>query len=173
MNIDALLEAMPYRPPLTPTRLREIKFVTWNGKPSPTYNGFTSDERLRGWQMVKWLSAQNILMSPDRCDICGSQDRLQRHSENYYNPFRAAVVCGNCHRLIHFRFWRWNQWRKWCHANDPAGIKWFSMLETKQPNIATHLFTKHGQQVLNLKSSPLYKLPPGCDQLLADMEFPP
>ena len=172
-KIEALLNALPYRRPLSPPRLRHVEFVKWGGKASPPYNGFTSDERLHGWQMVKWLIAQKIMEPPGTCDICGARDRAQRHSENYYNPFRTAVVCGPCHRLIHFRFWQWKQWRELCVRNDPAGKKWFSLLEIEQPDIAAHLVRKHGPKVTDLKCSLLFELPSGCEDLLAQMEFPP
>lgn len=171
MNTEAFLAALPYRPPLVPPVVRDIPFVTWSGKPSPVYNGFTSDERLHLWQLVRWLEAQRVLAPPERCDICGSTERPQRHSENYYNPLQAAIVCGSCHRLIHMRFWRWQEWRELCRDNDPDGSKWFSLLEIGQPDVAGYLRAKHGPEVENLKQSPLFTLPVHFRGALSTMEF--
>lgn len=171
LDIEALLQALPHRPPLDPPAIRDIAFVTWSGKPSPRYNGFTSDERLHTWQLVRWLEAQGVLAPLERCDICGSSDRLQRHSENYYNPMQAAIVCGSCHRLIHLRFWRWHEWRDLCWKHDALGSKWFSVLEIKQPDVAGYLREKHGPDTRNLKLSPLFTLPAHVREALSTMEF--
>lgn len=171
MDIEAFLQALPFRPPLNPHVIRDIRFVTWSGKPSPMFNGFTSDERLHLWQLVRWMEAQGVIAAPERCDICGSTERPQRHSENYYNPLEAAVVCNPCHRLIHLRFWRWHEWRELCQRNDPSGHKWFSMLEIKQPDVAGYLREKHGPEVGNLKQSPLFTLPEEVARIFRRMEF--
>ena len=171
--IERLLDALPYRPPMTPAKLHQIEFVTWRGKPSPIYNGFTSDERLHLWQLARWLLAQGIMTPAKQCDICGSREKVQLHSENYYNPFRAAAVCGACHRLIHLRFWRWAQWQELCRANDPAEKAWYSLLRLEQPDIASYMRDKHGPHVSGLMNSPLYQLPEGCAEMLSGMNFPP
>jgi hypothetical protein len=165
-RIEALLNALPLRATLNPQVIRETPFVTWRGKPSPVYNGFTSDERLHLWQLLKWLVAQDAMPELKCCDICGSPDRLQRHSENYYNPCQAAVVCGACHRLIHLRFWRCREWKTLCHANDSTGKAWFSLFSFEQLNIAQYLQLKYGSHVTDLLNSPLYKLPEACAQML-------
>ncbi len=170
-GIEALLDALPFRAPLNPPVIRQIPLVTWSGKPSPIYNGFTSDERLHLWQLVKWLMAQGAMSVLVSCDICGSHDRLQHHSENYYNPFQAAVVCAACHRLIHLRFWRWSEWRELCKACDPKGAKWYSLLTLEQPDIASYIREKHGPQVSDLLNSPLYRLPDSCGGALMGIGF--
>jgi len=171
MSIDKLLAALPYRLPLEPAILRDIPLVTWSGKPSPPYNGFTSVERLHLWQLIRWLEAQVIIAPLEQRDICGSEKRLQRHSENYYNPLQAAIVCGPCHRLIHLRFWRWGEWWALCRRHDPAGDKWYSMLEIQQPDIAGNLRAKHGLEAGNLKKSPIFELPVNVSMAFRAMTF--
>ncbi len=157
MDIDAFLAALPLRACCEPTTIRNLHFVTWRGKASPPYNGFSGVERLHLWQLVRWLEAQGALAMPDRCDICSSGHRVQRHSENYYDPQRAAFLCGSCHRLIHLRYWgRWEEWKAVCKQHDPREERWFSMLQPDQPDIAALLRSRYGHQVANLKrSSPL------------------
>lgn len=171
MDIDAFLAALPYRNVYDAVDVRDIPFVTWHGKPSPPYNGFSGVERLHLWQLVRWLEAQQALPPMEQCDICRSNARLQRHSENYYNPLQAAVVCGACHRIVHLRFWRWREWQELCRRHDPAGGKWFSMLEFVQPDVSSYLRTRIGPEVSNLKRSPIFPLPTVFQDALQRLEF--
>ena len=111
-------------------------------------------------------------MAPsERCDICGSGERPQRHSENYFNPLQVEQICGPSYLLIHLRVWRWHEWQALCRKNDPSDRKWFSMLEIDQPDVAGYLRAKCGPDAGNLKQSPLFTVPDKVARALEMMAF--
>lgn len=171
MNIDALLNALPCHSPLLPRFVQHVKLKTWSGRPSPVYNGFSGEERLHLWQLIVWLEAQQVIGPPVCCEICGSTTRAQRHSENYYNPFQAAIVCNRCHLAIHNRFRCWRAWQSLCAQYDPRGVKWFSLLVDAPQDVAGYLRKKYGSEVGNLKRSPLFTVPEAVRSMLQELQF--
>lgn len=58
----------------------------WRWPPLQTYNGFTSDERIRGWQLIHLLFDAGLQQKQTICSITGSDRGTGCHCENYYEP---------------------------------------------------------------------------------------
>lgn len=67
------------------------------------YNGFSPQERIRGWQVSHWLQAIDYLPRPKQCEVCGGQSGVSYHNENYYTPWLPYSLCKSCHYVIHNR----------------------------------------------------------------------
>lgn len=67
------------------------------------YNGFSPQERIRGWQVSYWLQDVGYLPKPSCCEICGRDTNVSYHNENYYTPWQPYSVCKACHYIIHNR----------------------------------------------------------------------
>ena len=99
------------------------------------YNGWNGQERLAVLPVLDAAIAAGALAPPTRCSIClisGSADwrassAIVFHDENYSPPLDPYPVCKPCHRLIHLRFWRVDEWQGHIarHAREGA---WFEQL---------------------------------------------
>ncbi len=87
---------------------KTISLRKWNWPLTKWYNGFSPQERVRGWQVSHWLLATGQLIDPTQnachCSICGLLKNVSYHNENYYTPWTAKLVCKSCHYLLHTRF---------------------------------------------------------------------
>lgn len=103
------------------------RYPHWRWPALPSYQGFTSEERIRGWQKV-WIARQlNLLPAPTKCSICLCACVGQYHSEDYSRPLEAKPVCRRCHAILHQRFMRPEVWRALRNGQrDREG--WFSDL---------------------------------------------
>lgn len=99
------------------------------------YNGWNGEERLAVLPILDAAVAAGTLAPPTRCSIClmsGSSDwrasdAIVFHDEDYSRPLDAYPVCKPCHRLIHLRFWRVDEWEQLVAQNTREGA-WFRQL---------------------------------------------
>lgn len=127
---------------LAPTNLRP-----WKWPRMPIYNGFTHEERVKGWQCLCWLIDNNLLPKPTRCVISGATDRLQYHCEDYYHPWTAVPLTQPIHLALHRRFTRPAAWQAVVDRYSVSGDEWFASLSLHLVDIAAQLRKVHGNQV--------------------------
>lgn len=165
IDIDAYIDALPsYR--LREPRHAPSRYRTWNTPLLKTYNGFTGLERRRGGQLIRWLQDAGCLVTPTYCQICGSRDRVQWHSENYFSAIRAPALCSSCHRMVHLRPWRWNEWRRLVDSSAITGREWFALAPREGIDIAQHLRNRWGWDAARIDRSPITPLPETIAHLL-------
>jgi hypothetical protein len=123
------------------------------------YNGFSGVERRRGGQLAGWLLAAGCIALPDRCDICRDLGPLALHGENYYDVRRDPTLCRRCHRALHLRAYRWDEWRRIVDASATTGREWFAVAPRRGLDLAQHLRNKFGWHVADIERSPLSPLP--------------
>ena len=104
------------------------------------YNGWHGDERLAVIPVIKAAVEAGTLAPPSRCSIClvdgtpdwRARDAIGFHDEDYANPLNGYPICRPCHRLIHLRFWRVEEWHAHV-ARLARGGQWFELL-SMNPN---------------------------------------
>ena len=109
-----------------------LKRPRWGSRPLKVYNGFSHEQRVRGWQAASLAVKMGLKEPADAkdCEICGASKEttdIVFHSEDYNNVFTSYSVCKKCHVRIHNRF-RYNS--KWLDYIAPFsdGTKWFERL---------------------------------------------
>lgn len=122
----------------------------WRWPDLPIYNGFTHEERVRGWQAANWLMDNGMLARPSVCSISGSREDVQYHSEDYYRPWDAYQVARPIHLALHRRFRRPDEWRRIVDQYAVRGDEWFCSLELAPVDIATQMRASDGAQVADL-----------------------
>ncbi len=125
------------------------------------YNGYTGDERIRAWQFGWWCDAMGIKEKATRCDICGSTQGVQYHSEDYYSIFSAPSVCKGCHYVLHRRFREPRMWYAFVekHMRNRSGpTPWFAYLTAEEIDFASYVRGRFGDGARDLLNSPLYDL---------------
>lgn len=125
-----------------PANLRQ-----WTWHRMPDYNGFSHEERVKGWQYLCWLIDHNMLPKPRKCVISGATDRLQCHLENYYDPWTAVALTQPIHFALHRRFTRPSEWQAIVDRYAVSGEEWFALLAPHPVDIAAQLRKMHGDQV--------------------------
>lgn len=85
----------------------------WNLRKKGLEPRFTNEEYIRqtfGPELTKaeklkryrtWKKARKV--SVECCEICGSNDKLERHHTDYSEPLDVRVLCGSCHRKLHHK----------------------------------------------------------------------
>jgi hypothetical protein len=121
----------------------------WRWRTLPTYNGFTHEERVRGWQLLMFLTDNGLLQRPTVCCISGRRDRLQLHSENYFD-WRAYALNQSIHMALHQRFRRPDRWRAIVEQYAITGEEWFARLTLTPLNVAGQLRAKHGDEIADI-----------------------
>jgi len=81
---------------------------------------------------------------------------------------RDPTICRPCHRLIHLRFYRWNDWRKLVDASAVTGNVWFAMIPPQAVDVAQHLRDRWGWRAADLERSPICPLPDAIVAALPD-----
>ncbi len=134
------------------------------------YNGFTGQERINGWRLVKFLIAQKIVESPRAsasklidlknssqnpagkpCEICGTTHETNYHNENYYEPWKPYILCKQCHFALHNRLkGKWNEWQELINKNTKTGDEWFMKLSSEKIDMAKELREKHGDGITDI-----------------------
>jgi hypothetical protein len=100
------------------------------------YNGFTGKERLRTFEVAKWLIACDAMDAPGCCDICGRR-ATGLHSENYYDLSTWIDLCHGCHvSRLHQRFARAESWNRWLDQNQLADSHWARKLPSRPMDFA-------------------------------------
>jgi hypothetical protein len=121
----------------------------WKWGILPTYNGFTHDERVIGWQAMWWMIDKGQLMRPTTCSISGLAARIQMHSENYYDADPLGIN-QSIHMALHQRFKRPDAWLRIVNRFSVTGDEWFATLSLEQVDIAADLRSRHGDGITNL-----------------------
>lgn len=115
-----------FRPPHAieiPARVRK-----WPYGPLGPYNGFTGEERIGGWQVMKYLQQRNLLPRPSECELCGHNGRVGFHGEDYFDPWSVVALCVGCHGILHRRFKHPHTWLD--RLNGNAGRPAVSLLRS-------------------------------------------
>jgi hypothetical protein len=73
----------------------------WTFPKTRPYNGFTPDERIRGWQLTIWFIDNGWLEKPARCSISGETGDIVYHNENYYMPWAPHAINRTAHTALH------------------------------------------------------------------------
>lgn len=171
-DYDGYLDALPRHdlaPPRldAPTRYQVSRFPLL--KP---YHGFSGVERRRGGQLAGWLLAAGCMTLASKCDICGCRGPLALHGCNYYDVASDLTLCRSCHKSIHMRFYRWDDWRRLVDASAVTGNEWFFRIPRHGLDIAQHLRDRWGWQAADLERSPVFPLPVGITMSLPGNMLP-
>ena len=108
------------------------KIPRWQWPELKSYNGFSHDCRVRKWQAVLLAIEMGLIPSPTefKCDICGvgyAGAELQYHSEDYSRMSGHHPLCKNCHRVLHQRFRKPDEWGELIKDRLNCGM-WFNKL---------------------------------------------
>lgn len=110
------------------------------------YNGFTSDERIVGWQLASWFMDNGWLAKPEVCSVTGSTTDVAYHSENYYLPWDPYYIGKKPHTALHCRFKSPAWWRSIVEKNKKTGEEWFCHLSFDSSyDLATQYRSEFGQ----------------------------
>ncbi len=134
---DALLAALPRRkiqPLLPETPLPRRRAVA----DLSDYNGFTGKERLRTFEVAKWLMRLGAMEKPSQCDLCG-KDTDQQHAEDYYDLRTWMDVCRSCHGKIHQRFRYPHKWQPFLDSLSVSSIHWVRLVSREPFDLAALL----------------------------------
>jgi len=159
-DYEKFLALLPSRQLRTDVNPKVVySFRKWSWKILKSYNGFSGEERARGWQAVRWLQAAGVMPENDPCDICGETEKPRDyHSEDYYNILSAAYLCKRCHSAIHTRFKNPdNLWHILQTQRTSPVETWYDMLLNDEHgmDLAAHQRAKYGPDVQNLMKSPI------------------
>lgn len=81
-----------------------LSLPIWGWPPLRTYNGFTHEQRVRGWQAEKLAIKLGLLPDPSTlaCYKCRATHPtpIGYHAEDY-NSLERFPVCRPCHMVIH------------------------------------------------------------------------
>ncbi len=101
------------------------------------YNGFTREERLRTFEIAKWLLKVGAMQHSGQCSICGSAAD-QQHAEDYFELETWMDICRGCHGSLHGRFRTPAAWeRRLARFSLPAD-HWAAMLSSRPMDIAAY-----------------------------------
>lgn len=165
-----------------PTRSEHIEFPDWVWPVVRDYNGFSGIERIRGWQIVRWLQLAGMrphakdcqcLLTGETSDISGSgkyPDPIVDHSENYYSPWENQYTLKrSAHFKLHNRFKYPEEWRTYRDRNvnvfDKDKQKWLFKLSTEEIDYADILRDRYGQNTDNMMERFLAWLPKRAAEL--------
>ncbi len=118
----------------------------WRWKELPAYNGFTHEERVRGWQVIHFLLDNGLTAKPSVCCISGRTDRVTLHSEDYYD-WHPYALNQSIHLALHRRFRSPDQWRAIVDQNAVTGEEWFARLSYTPIDVAVQLKAAQGPQI--------------------------
>ena len=99
----------------------------WKWKLPKTYNGFSGEQRIAGWQKVKVAIKLGLIPAPHTCSICLSSPAGQMHNEDYSRPLLAKPICPSCHRILHQRVKYPETWKSLQQLHGYPGA-WFQEL---------------------------------------------
>ncbi|MEP9374412.1 hypothetical protein [Mesorhizobium sp. KR1-2] len=121
----------------------------WPWGALPVYNGFTHEERVRGWQLVMFLIDNRLMAKPTVCCISGRTDRVQLHSESYYH-WHPHALTQSIHLALHQRFRSPDRWRAIVAQYAVTGDEWFARLSLTPVDLAGQLRAKYGLQITDV-----------------------
>lgn len=165
-DYDGYLDALP-RQILGPPRLdAPTRYPVSRYPVLKPFNGFSGIERRRGGHLAGWLVTAGCMTLASKCDICESRGPLALHGDNYYDVASDPTLCRSCHKSIHMRFYRWDDWRRLVDASAVTGSEWFALIPRHGLDIAQHLRNRWGWRAADLERSPLCQLP---DTIIASL----
>jgi hypothetical protein len=157
------------------------------------YNGFSPQERVRGWQALWWLIDKGHIPHPDICSITGQRRRepsecqgapanlagqqggettaFAYHNENYYDPFELYPISRGAHRLLHRRFYDPKPWQALVEEHSRTGEEWFARLKPYPVDLASQLRERHGPGITDILKTAIAKLAgvaSSCDEIGRD-----
>lgn len=118
----------------------------WRWRELSPYNGFTHEERVRGWQRRMFLMDHGLLQKPKVCCISGRRDNIVLHSENYYVASPYAIN-QSIHLALHRRFKSPEQWRAIVGRYAVTGDEWFARLSLAPVDLAGQLRAQYGPEI--------------------------
>jgi hypothetical protein len=121
----------------------------WPWGTLPVYNGFTHEERVRGWQLVMFLIDNGLLEKPTVCCISGRMDRVSLHSEDYYD-WHPYALTQSIHLALHQRFRSPDRWHAIVDQYAVTGEEWFARLSLNPVDLASQLRAEHGNQIADV-----------------------
>ena len=92
------------------------------------YNGWSPEERLVTLPVQREALRSGAIPRPDNCSICGSNQNVWLHDENYADPLAAYLICRLCHRALHERFENPGPWLSLVEKFGVDGRRWFERL---------------------------------------------
>ncbi|AMX93266.1 hypothetical protein A4R28_09285 [Mesorhizobium ciceri] len=122
----------------------------WRWPQMPAYNGFTHEERVRGWQLIHHFTDKGLLQKPQRCSISGSTESLQTHCENYYSPWSPYPISRPIHTALHRRFRQPDPWNRIVDRYAVTGEEWFCALATQPFDLAAMLRAQQGAHIVDV-----------------------
>ncbi len=139
----------------------EIKLPRWRWGKLSVYNGFSHEERVRGWQWQIWAKKSGLIGEEKFCNISGRRlDKLDMHLENYYTPWDIFFIDPELHMKLHRRFMHKAIWLDIVdrYRSSRAGVTyWFESLNTQDmPDIAYMLRLEHDVEASDIWGSELF-----------------
>ena len=111
----------------------------WTFPKTRPYNGFTPDERIRGWQLTMWFLDNGWRKKPERCSITGDNANVVNHNENYYEPWAPYAISRGAHMALHQRFKKLDWWKRIVAENTVTGNEWFCSLSLDPYDMAASI----------------------------------
>lgn len=65
----------------------------------------SNPEAVKVAQLLRKAIKEGSLERPLRCELCGSEGRVEGHHNNYDSPYEVTWVCASCHKKLHL-LWR-------------------------------------------------------------------
>lgn len=121
----------------------------WPWATLPVYNGFTHEERVRGWQLLMFMLDNRLLEKPTVCCISGRRDRVQMHSESYYD-WHTYPLNQSIHLALHNRFRSPDRWRAIVAQYTVTGDEWFARLSVTPIDLAGQLRAEQGPEIADI-----------------------
>lgn len=121
----------------------------WSWGILPSYNGFSHEERVRGWQLVSWFTDNGWMPKATLCCISGATERVQYHSEDYYG-WTPYALNQQVHFALHQRFNRPRRWRDLVERYAVTGDEWFARLAMEPVDLAGSLRASQGVDVTDI-----------------------
>ncbi len=121
----------------------------WSWGTLPTYNGFTHEERVRGWQLIMFMMDNGWAERGATCCISDQTQQLRLHSEIYYD-WRPFTLNHSIHMALHQRFKKPEQWWRIVDQYSVTGDEWFARLSRVPVDLAGELRAKYGPEISNV-----------------------
>lgn len=102
---------------------RGARLPRWGWSIPRSYNGATGEERVLGWQRLRFAENSGWLLRPSACTICETEKRLHLHTENYFRNMYVRAVCQQCHFCLHRRFIHPSRWMSLI-VDAPSSADW-------------------------------------------------
>lgn len=132
------------------TLIEPARLPEWKWPRMPDYNGFTHEERVRGWQLIHHFIANGWLAKPERCSISGAAGNVQYHCEDYYAPWSPYAISQPIHMALHRRFRQPDTWNRIRDNYVLSGDEWFCKLDARPVDLAATLRAVHGDQIADV-----------------------